>query len=155
MYNELILTYMRSNLEDENFIQLAKDLGISINEKFIEKKIFHGCNGKFKSSDFGKGDIYIFKNDESNEMLLVNTYLYPSDQVQIMHVGIRCKSEKIAYYKEQLTHCFEETISYPIREKIREYDNDFILQMSKMEEVEESVFFDGKGRKSLIKVVCV
>ncbi len=152
MYKEYLVTYMRSNIQDEKLIELGRRFNFTIDEDFIEDKIFHGCQGKFSKENLGTGDLYIFKSS-SDEMLLVNTYLNPKDQLELMQLGVRCKSDISESLKEEMLKCFEEEKRHPIKEKLREYENNLIKSISSAEFIDESIFYGKKSINESIRVV--
>ncbi|WXR61464.1 hypothetical protein WG909_14335 [Peptostreptococcaceae bacterium AGR-M142] len=94
MFKELLINYERGNLEDDKLIKLASMIDVEISQDFIENEIFFGIGNKFDNLVYGTGKIYIFKNNSTNEFLLIDTYLLPADQFEMMKIGIRCKKEK-------------------------------------------------------------
>ncbi len=145
VYSEILLTYERSNLSDDMFIKLGTMFNANIDEDFIEDKIFFNCGGKYKKSDYGTGDAYVFRNMINEELLLINTFLVPSDQFEMMQIGIRCLSERADEVKKILIQCFEEERLKPISNNLIAYDNDNLLNLSEKEVIYNADFYNGAG----------
>lgn len=157
MFSEFILSYERSNLIDENLIKLSEYMGFSIDEEFINEKIFFGRDGKYINEDYGSGKVFLFRRKNSDECMLVNTYLFPSDQFAIMEIGVRCKEENKQIIKSMLKDCFEDENLRPIGDKLIEYRNDTLFSISKQAKVTLAMFYEGKGARNEIeleKVMC-
>lgn len=140
MFKELLINYERGNLEDDKLIKLASMIDVEISQDFIENEIFFGIGNKFDNSVYGTGKIYIFKNNSTNEFLLIDTYLLPADQFEMMKIGIRCKEEKYNCIKKILSECFEEESYRPIFENIIEFEDNRLQKISKQKEVELKLF---------------
>ena len=152
MFREMFITYERSNLDDDAFIELGRMFNAKINEDFIEEKIFFGCGGKYSEEDYGTGDAYVFLNEQSSEFLIVNTFLLPQDQFEGMEIGIRCLEERFELVKSQLLSCFEEERLKPVIEKVVFYEDDTLLKLSQREFIGEAGFYKGANNIHEIKL---
>lgn len=142
MFTEYLLHYERSNIEDEVLIQLANEIGISITVEFIEDKIFFG--GEFSPSDYGTGKVYILMNGETEEFLLIDTFLVPDDQFEMMYIGVRFETNKKEKIEDLLLSCFEEVSTKPITQYFRILNNDLLLQISKMDKLDRSMYYSDR-----------
>ncbi|WBW95946.1 hypothetical protein [Oceanirhabdus sp. W0125-5] len=150
MYKEIFVTYERSNLDDDAFIELGKMFDSIIDEDFIEEKIFFGCGGKYKKEDYGTGEAYVFLKVDSNEFLIVNTFLLPQDQFEGIEIGVRCLEDRFETVKSNLISCFEEERLKPIKDKVIIYDDDTLLRLSQKDFIGEADFY--KGANSIHKI---
>ncbi|MFI8707956.1 hypothetical protein ACIGHG_12915 [Bacillus sp. NPDC077411] len=142
MFTEYLLYYERSNIEDEVLIQMAKEINVAITEEFIEDKLFFG--GEFSPSDYGTGKVYILKNEETEEFIVIDTFLAPDDQFEMMYIGVRCETKKQETIKDFLLGCFEEEPTIPLKRCFKIIDNDLLLQISKMDKIDRSIYYSDK-----------
>ncbi|PEA81208.1 hypothetical protein [Bacillus pseudomycoides] len=142
MFTEYLLHYERSNIEDEVLIQMAKEINVTITEEFIEDKLFFG--GEFSPSDYGTGKVYILKNEETEKFIVIDTFLVPDDQFEMMYIGVRCETRKKEKIKDLLLGCFEEVSTKPLGQYFKIIDNDLLLQISKMDKIDRSIYYSDK-----------
>lgn len=116
MYNDVIFTYDKLGFNSQEFIDFAGDIGITITTNFIEEKIFFGCDGDYKNSDYGTGKVYIFYTADEDEFILISTYLSPYDQIDLLRIGVHYHNKRTELI-ENLWHCFNEEDSlFPYEE---------------------------------------
>lgn len=154
MYVEYFLSYERNNIIEENLINLGEFLSTFIDQSFIENEIFFGHDGDYSMEDYGSGKVIVLKSNHNDEFLLLNTFLVPGDQFQVMGLGVRCKSEKKKTVLNMICECFENEELYPINERIKEFSNEELLNISKMNIITLDMFFNNSGPKYQIKVYC-
>lgn len=75
---------------------------------------FFGRSGNYPIDDLSKGSVIVLKNKKTQQFLILNTYLLPSDQTQGMTIVVRCLSKDQENIKSLMTECFEEDSSFQI-----------------------------------------
>ncbi|CUU48888.1 hypothetical protein [Clostridium beijerinckii] len=107
----------------DNFKQLCEVININMNYKWLEEKYYF--------TKRGQGNVLIFYSPlNKDEFILLDIYCGPTDQNDMIKLGVRCSSNHNEIVNHLMHYIHEE--AYP-KSSFIEYENNELLSLTKQE----------------------
>lgn len=144
MYKEHLIYYDSQYILKEKILELLSIIGIEVQrDEFVVT-----FEDKFYPEDDNDAKVFIYLNEDTQEIFYLDTYIHPSDTLGLYGLGFRCKEDKfdmminalkdsIERFEERNKVCFEmkEDCLYNVSKK--EYvDKDEVPGIYRLRKVE-------------------